>query len=459
MHITLPRSIRNTSLVFILLSLCTLLFPNLSQADALLTVGKDTGFCVDTNGSKVFIKQCNNTSNTQKWRMTFSGEIRNGHYRNKCIEVPNSKFKKSKKVALSECHGKVNQVWRAVAGQLRIDKYCLDVPASQYKDNRQLIIYKCTFNPNQKFGTSIFEIPAIENQTIRTLKSTLCVDTDGYNVFMARCDSSRTSQNWGRTLSSKHSTGEIRNAAYPRKCLDIRASEFKNNTDVILFRCHGGKNQLWKIKDKVIRIKNKVRNYCLNVDGNDIRVGNKVTVRRCGINKKNQQFVTGPLLKTLTPQAAAEMGFPQFAACKEFAENDYCYLGMTLVAPLNQSTFRYGFRTGSWPSHPTTGYTLDFGEDYSLDRCSRGHDSHLWDIEGEPDCANDLGYIHCLNRIKPKTANESTSVLSAKIYFKTQTKDCTVTRPKDGSLPPNDKIDGTHDTNWFTYQAPRVDPE
>jgi len=428
--------------LFLLVLLCAL-WSNNSAADSLLTAGTKN-YCVDTDGYKVYLKKCNDDKATQKWRYTFSGEMRNGKYRNECLDIKGGKLKKSKKVILYPCHGKKNQTWKVGGKKLKIGKYCLDVPASKYSNGRRLIIYKCTDNANQKFGTNPFRNMVIEHQSIRTVNKTLCVDTDGYNVTVEKCNKNSKSQMWARTLrwkntvgiSTSKNKGEIRNVMHPTKCLDIKGGKLKKGSRVILYRCHRGKNQIWKLKKESIRIKRNVaKHYCLDIQGGDIKAGKKLIIWRCH-KKDNQKFVTGPLLKGLTPTVAAEMGFPQFKKCKELVQSEQCYLGTKIVVPLDKSSFRYGFRTGSWPHLANTNYTLDFGEQYSVDRCAFAHDNHQWNT-GNDSCSNDIGFLNCLDRVRPSTGSEALARLEAKLYFKTVVKKCDVDNPPDGTLPEN----------------------
>lgn len=247
---------------------------------------------------------------------------------------------------------------------------------------------------------------------------------------------------WARTLrwknvvgvSTAKNKGEIRNVMYPTKCLDVKGGKLNKGSRVILYHCHRGKNQIWKMKKESIRIKkNAVKRYCLDIKGGKIKAGKKLIIWRCH-GKKNQKFVTGPLLKGLTPKAAAAMGFPQFQKCQELVGSEQCYLGTKIVVPLDRSSFRYGFRTGSWPHLANTNYTLDFGEQYSVDRCAFEHDKHKWN-PGNDNCSNDLGFVNCLKRVRPSTASEALARLEASVYFKTVVNKCDVANPPDGTLP------------------------
>lgn len=94
------------------------------------------------------------------------------------------------------------------------------------------------------YGLAACEAHAnVVHAPLKSFDSDLCVDTNGNAVCLQRCVDERTSQSWGRTLQ-----GEIRSVGYPTKCLDVSGAKISNGTQVILFRCHGGKSRISRLR-------------------------------------------------------------------------------------------------------------------------------------------------------------------------------------------------------------------
>ncbi|RLV58020.1 hypothetical protein D5018_19485 [Parashewanella curva] len=86
-----------------------------------------------------------------------------------------------------------------------------------------------------------------------------------------------------------------------RKCIDVRESGLGNNTNVILYHCHGNKNQKWVYNEVSGQIKTTLGNQCLDVGGTP-QSGTNLQTMTClpfgHNNMKNQSFtIDGNLIK------------------------------------------------------------------------------------------------------------------------------------------------------------------
>lgn len=275
-----------------------------------------------------------------------------------------------------------------------------------------------------------------------------CVDTNGSAVFLRRCDN-RTSQRWARTLLH-----EIINVAYPGKCLDAKGATDKDGTAVGLHPCHGKWNQKWEVIGKAVfhqGIRLRGKKACVDIPRGHYRDGNKLILWKCH-QKTNQHFIPDGVKSVVTPASAANAGFPAFAQCKRSARKNGCWLNRQLFKINNLTKgdlegYRYGFNTGV--GHGVSKWTLDFGERYSVDRCSKAHDQSYW---GPVMCLNDANYLACLKRVRPRTTAERTAKEDTITAYKKITKfSCrgATMSGDDGALPPNDRHDGKQeDTKW-----------
>ncbi|MEM8795946.1 MAG: hypothetical protein AAGE61_10300 [Pseudomonadota bacterium] len=59
---------------------------------------------------------------------------------------------------------------------------------------------------------------------------------------------------------------------------------------------------------------------------------------------------------------------------------------------------------------------LDFGERYSVDRCSKHHDAPYWSKDS---CENNVSYVQCVDRVRPETAAERKAKAEVLAAFRT----------------------------------------
>ena len=78
------------------------------------------------------------------------------------------------------------------------------------------------------------------------------------------------------TIQSKH-----KKTAY---CVDIPGGIKRNNTPVIIYKCHGGPNQKFRHTRKQIR--STLTNKCLDVDKYNV-----VVQRKCNSKSKSQKWI------------------------------------------------------------------------------------------------------------------------------------------------------------------------
>ena len=73
-------------------------------------------------------------------------------------------------------------------------------------------------------------------------------------------------------------------------CLDDRNNSSVNGAVVQVWRCTGGRNQVWQVmSDGIIRH----NGLCLDAAGGGTTNGTKVDLWACGTGKSNQQWNTG----------------------------------------------------------------------------------------------------------------------------------------------------------------------
>lgn len=89
------------------------------------------------------------------------------------------------------CNGRVNQRFRRVGEEIRIDGKCLDVAGLNQQDGARVIAYTCNGGENQRWDVS------------------------------------------GGMIRSRMNG----------KCLDVSGERFEQGTPVIMWRCHGSRNQ------------------------------------------------------------------------------------------------------------------------------------------------------------------------------------------------------------------------
>jgi hypothetical protein len=260
----------------------------------------------------------------------------------------------------------------------------------------------------------------------------MCVDTDGLRTFLSQCDASRTTQWWWLTPA-----GEVRNGRYPTECLDVSEESFRNGTNVIVYPCHGRRNQTWQKNGQSLRS----GGYCLAVPEAKYTSGTRLIIWTCG---SGGQTFDVDALGVMTNRRAANLGFRQHAECAARAAKDQCYLAVKNPG-FDPAAWRYGFHSGA--GHGGGRYTLDFGETYSVDRCSHAHDSHYWSCDT---CENDVGYKKCLDQVRPSTPEEKVALDDAHGWTSGWISRCllTIPPPGAGTLPANTNIDGRKDAGW-----------
>ncbi|MGA0395150.1 MAG: ricin-type beta-trefoil lectin domain protein, partial [Rhodospirillales bacterium] len=113
------------------------------------------------------------------------------------------------------------------------------------------------------------------------------INQDGRNVIIWKCHGGKN-QKWWFTRK-----GEIKVTG--GKCLDVKGGQNKNGANIIIWKCHGGKNQQWAY-DNLGRLVG-LGGRCLDVKGNSSRDGTNVLLWQCH-KGKNQQWaarkIAGP---------------------------------------------------------------------------------------------------------------------------------------------------------------------
>ncbi|MEM7188559.1 MAG: RICIN domain-containing protein [Pseudomonadota bacterium] len=284
--------------------------------------------------------------------------------------------------------------------------------------------------------------------------SGMCVAHKGGKAVLARCNGGDAAQRWVFLLN-----GEIRPAKAMGKCLDVTGSRFKNGTKVIVYKCHGKRNQQWESgKRGLLRT---AKNRCLDVPASKFRAGRQLIIWKCNKKQRNQQFGAHKFGRVTNRQLAA-LGLPAYAKCLERSgrteRNGKCYIDFKppVGKPKDHGGFipwlaslRWGFRTGGgngWDTGPSAFWTMDIGQTYSLDRCSHAHDAGRWSEDSS--CPLTAAFSHCLRQVRPINRAEERALRMIIGPLKLATTACAIIgQVESGTLPPNDR-GGERDTGW-----------
>lgn len=227
----------------------------------------------------------------------------------------------------------------------------------------------------------------------------------------------------------------LRNGEWPHLCLDVNQESTENGTPTILWPCHGRSNQQW-VKDAIGAVTGSGwlqsgNGKCLNVAQHAKNSGTWLIIWDCIIAADNEIFTYGDI-DFINNLQAAKQGFAAFKACEE--DSDHCMLEPKRLVG-DPPNLIYGFHTGAgWGGGRDM--TLDFGDTYSLDKCSQAHDKWCWVPEGsENGEAQNLGhYIGCLEKTLPGSSHDLQAYVDA-LNFSRMLKVMKGTRVLDGTLP------------------------
>jgi len=222
----------------------------------------------------------------------------------------------------------------------------------------------------------------------------------------------------------------LRNAEWPDLCLDVDGESTVNGTRTILWPCHGRTNQQWgkslggAIADNGWLVSGNGK--CLNAAQHSPDPGTWLIIWDC-LNWADNEVFTYGSIEFISNGEAADFGFAAFKSCKELDKS--CRLVPSL--PFVPKDFKYGFHTGAgWGGGATT---LDFGDQYSLDKCSFAHDKWCWVGDGEADryVKNWRHYIGCLEKTLPGARED----VEAHFYALSQARELAQGNALEGKLP------------------------
>ena len=253
---------------------------------------------------------------------------------------------------------------------------------------------------------------------------------DTYSLELRNCVNSRD-QLWFMTTR-----GELRSVKKPNHCVTR-----VNGDQAKLKRCKLSlgvetkvpANQYWDTKRKRIR----QGDFCLT--SNSTSNNTTIKIKRCSdLKRSKKKWVTKHLNNRLRAKHLASFGVHDFTMCKSIAEvgsrlhedhtnndkdhvssdKDNCIINAARFNP--DWGYRYG--TGQ-PEVIQNAGKLDFGERYSVERCSHAHDSHwvktshenfktaarylsIDDKKSYREQLDWVHFIHCLKRVKPSNEDE-----------------------------------------------------
>ena len=127
----------------------------------------------------------------------------------------------------------------------------------------------------------------LRNVDIRSLGKCLDVhggkiNTDGRNVILWKCHGKKN-QKWSFTRK-----GAIKVSG--GKCLDVKGGKNKDGANIVIWKCHGGKNQQWSF-DSHGRLRG-LGGRCLDVKGGKGKDGTNIILWKCH-KGKNQIWAAG----------------------------------------------------------------------------------------------------------------------------------------------------------------------
>lgn len=124
--------------------------------------------------------------------------------------------------------------WFSISSPHR-NNFCLDVPGAT-KNDAQMIMWSCHNGANQKFSR--------DGERIKIQSSGKCLHAEGSGnrarVIQKACDNS-PNQQWvqdGELLRPRNSFG---------RCLDVEGGRRNDGAPLIIWDCHRGTNQRWKM--------------------------------------------------------------------------------------------------------------------------------------------------------------------------------------------------------------------
>lgn len=238
-------------------------------------------------GAPAVLERCDGRKD-QRFAWTERGELRVAGY---CLDAAGGATHNNTQLIAWRCNGGRNQKWFVDGQRIRGEQSgkCLDVRGNRLQAGTPVVLYQCHGGMNQRWTDGYYPnhrppTSPLERSLIRG-PGGLCLGIrdrakgvdQGAPAVLERCDGRRDQRfAWSER-------GELRVAGY---CLDAAGGGTHNNTQLIAWRCNGGRNQKWFVDGQ--RIRGEQSGKCLAVQDRRDHAGAPVVLYQChgGANQR-----------------------------------------------------------------------------------------------------------------------------------------------------------------------------
>ncbi|MCB0574036.1 MAG: ricin-type beta-trefoil lectin domain protein [Saprospiraceae bacterium] len=286
-----------------------------------------TGKCLNAvvsdaslNGTAIQLQDCETDNYDQMWERE-NNQLLFAAVRNKCLDLENSITANGAKIQLYDCNGTKAQKWlydginKSLHSRESLS-YCLDLNKGNTANGTAIQLWQCNGRASQQWQLGGIETVATDqlyNRIHLVGGTSKCMDvkaaetTNSTNIQVYQCHHAE-SQYWyfenNAIKFSKDST----------KCLDLSNSSTANGANIQLYSCNGTDAQKWLYDSNARAFRSwKNPDKCIDVDHSNFTDGTNIQLWDCN-GSTAQQFTieavpTAPCINDKTPPVAK---------CKDF---------------------------------------------------------------------------------------------------------------------------------------------